>query len=40
MGGCFKMDDTDEAIMDVKKQVHIPTPLERVLTNALNVLNA
>lgn len=37
---CFKMDATDEAIMDVQKQVHIPTLKERALTYAFNELNA
>lgn len=36
---CFKIDAMDEAILDVQKQAHITTPLERALTNALNVLN-
>ena len=39
-GDYFKLDETNEAVMDVQKQVHIPTPLERALTNALNFLNA
>lgn len=37
---CFKMDVTDEVIMDARKQVHIETPLERALIDAVNVLNA
>lgn len=39
-GLCFNMDVTNEAIMDVRKQVHISTMLERDLTDVLNVLNA
>lgn len=38
-GDYFLMDATDEAIMDVRIQVHLPTPLEKVLTDALKVLN-
>lgn len=33
------MDATDEAIMDVRRQVHLSTPLERTLTDALKVIN-
>lgn len=33
------MDSTDEAIMDVQKQVRIPTPLEQAMTYALTVLD-
>lgn len=36
-GACFKLKVIDEAIMDVQKQVHIQTPLERALTDKLNV---
>lgn len=36
---CFRMDATDEAIMDVKRQVNLSTPLEKTLTDALKVLN-
>ena len=39
-GACFKVDATDEVIMDTRKQLHKPTALERVLTDALNVLSA
>jgi len=35
----FKMDATEEVIMDTMKQLHKPTPLERVLTDALNVIS-
>ncbi|XP_058732946.1 uncharacterized protein LOC131604531 [Vicia villosa] len=35
----FRVDATDEAIMQVKKQNHMYTPLERALTNALQILN-
>jgi len=38
-GACFKVDATDEVIMDTRKQLHKPTTLERVLTDALNVLS-
>lgn len=31
-GYCFRMDATDKAIMDVKRQVHLSTPLEKALT--------
>lgn len=33
------MNATSEAIMDVRRQVHLSTPLEKALTNALKVLN-
>lgn len=33
------MDGTDEAIMEVKSQVHVSSPLEKDLTNALKVLD-
>ena len=36
---CFRIDATDEAIMEVKRQVHAFTPLEKALTNAFKVLN-
>jgi len=39
-GACFKVDATDEVIMDTRKQLHKPTALERLLTDALNVLSA
>lgn len=32
------MDATDEATMDVRRQVHLSTPLEKALTDALKVL--
>lgn len=38
-GACFRVDATDESIINMQKQVHITTPLERVLTDAFNVLN-
>lgn len=38
-GDCFRMDATDEAIIDVRRQVHISAPLEKTLTDALKVLN-
>ncbi|MCI44896.1 hypothetical protein A2U01_0066135, partial [Trifolium medium] len=39
-GLCFKMDATDEAILDVKKHVMKPSPLEQVLTNALTDIDS
>jgi hypothetical protein len=39
-GACFKVDALEEVIMDTRKQLHKPTALERVLTDALNVLSA
>ena len=39
-GACFKVDAMDEVIMDTRKQLHKPTTLERVLTDALSVLSA
>ncbi|XP_058733689.1 uncharacterized protein LOC131605333 [Vicia villosa] len=36
---CFRVDVTDKAIMQVKKKSHASTPLERALTNALQILN-
>ena len=36
---CFRMDDTEEAIQDVTSQVHLTTPLEKTLTNSLQVLD-
>jgi len=39
-GACFKVDATDEVLVDTRKQLHKPTALERVLTDALNVLSA
>jgi hypothetical protein len=38
-GACFKMDATDEVIMNTRKQLHMPTPLERALTDELNVIS-
>ena len=38
-GACFKVDAMDEVIMDTRKQLHKPTTLERVLTDALNDLS-
>ncbi|MCI85738.1 hypothetical protein A2U01_0107017, partial [Trifolium medium] len=35
----FKLDATDEAILDVRKQVHRPSPLEQALTDAFNELD-
>ncbi|PNX69605.1 hypothetical protein L195_g064509, partial [Trifolium pratense] len=29
---CFKLDATDEAILDVRKQAHQPSSLEQALT--------
>ncbi|XP_050878466.1 uncharacterized protein LOC127082269 [Lathyrus oleraceus] len=37
-GDYFWMDATDEAVMDVRRQVHLSTPLEKALTDALKVL--
>ena len=39
-GDCFKIDVTEEAIFEVTSQVHLSTPLERILTNAIQVLDA
>jgi len=39
-GACLKVDAMDEVIMDTRKQLHKPTTLERVLTDALSVLSA
>jgi len=39
-GTCFKLDATEEVIMDTRKQLHKPTTLERVLTDTLNVVSA
>lgn len=38
-GDCIRMDATNETIMDVKRQVHLSTPLEKTLTDSLKVLN-
>ncbi|XP_058722371.1 uncharacterized protein LOC131594295 [Vicia villosa] len=38
-GDCFRIDVTEEAIMNVERQVHLFTPLEKTLTNAREVLN-
>ncbi|GAU24667.1 hypothetical protein TSUD_322750 [Trifolium subterraneum] len=38
-GVCFKMDATEDAILDVKKQLHKPSSLEQALTNAFNELD-
>jgi len=39
-GACLKVDAMDEVIMNTRKQLHKPTTLERVLTDALSVLSA
>ncbi|MCI61683.1 hypothetical protein A2U01_0082940, partial [Trifolium medium] len=39
-GVCFKMDATEEAILDEQKQVMKPSPLEQALTNALNDIDS
>lgn len=36
---CFRMDDTNETIMDVKIQVHLSISLVKTLTDAFKVLN-
>lgn len=36
---CFKIDATEEAVVDVEKQLHNPTLQEQALTNTLIVLN-
>jgi hypothetical protein len=36
---CCKLDATDEAILDVRKQAHRPSPLEQALTDAFNELD-
>lgn len=38
-GDCFRKDATDEFILDVRRQVYISTPLEKALTDALQILN-
>lgn len=38
-GSCFKVNATDEVILEVQKQTHISAPLEQALTNAFNILN-
>lgn len=39
-GASFKMDATEEVIMDTRKQLHKPTTIERVLIDILNVNSA
>ncbi|MCI44235.1 hypothetical protein A2U01_0065474, partial [Trifolium medium] len=39
-GVCFKMDATEETILDVEKQVMKPSPLKHVLTNALDDIDS
>lgn len=39
-GACFKLDATDKVIMTTRKQIHKRTPLESVLTDALNTISA
>jgi hypothetical protein len=36
---CCKLDATDEAILDVRKQAHRPSPLEQALTDAFDELD-
>ncbi|GAU34191.1 hypothetical protein TSUD_162920 [Trifolium subterraneum] len=36
---CFKLDATEEAILDARKQVHKPSSLEQALTDAFTVLD-
>jgi hypothetical protein len=38
-GACFKLDATDEAITDARKQLHKPSSLEQALTDAFNELD-
>lgn len=38
-GECFRVNATDEAILNVRKQAHISTPLEIAFTDAFNVIN-
>jgi hypothetical protein len=38
-GACFKLDATEEAVLDVRKQAHRPSPLEQALTDAFNELD-
>lgn len=38
-GYCFRMDAPEEAIMDVRRQIHLFNHLEKTLTDALEVLN-
>jgi hypothetical protein len=38
-GACFKLDATEEAILDARKQVHKPSPLEQALTEAFTDLD-
>ncbi|XP_050888731.1 uncharacterized protein LOC127093876 [Lathyrus oleraceus] len=35
---CFQIDTTDKDIMEVKRKVHVSTPLEKALTNVIKVL--
>lgn len=39
-GDFFRMDATEEAIMYVRRQLHLSTPLEKALINALQAHNA
>ncbi|PNX64972.1 hypothetical protein L195_g062370, partial [Trifolium pratense] len=36
---CFKLDATDEAILDVRKQAHQPSSLEQALTESFAALD-
>ncbi|MCI46374.1 hypothetical protein A2U01_0067614, partial [Trifolium medium] len=36
---CFKLDATEEATLDARKQVHRPSPFEHALTDAFNELD-
>ncbi|KAK2373435.1 hypothetical protein QL285_074466 [Trifolium repens] len=38
-GACFKLDAIEEAILDVRKQMHRPSPLKQALTDAFNELD-
>ncbi|XP_058784877.1 uncharacterized protein LOC131659743 [Vicia villosa] len=38
-GDCFRIDATEEVIMQVESQIHLFNPLEKTLTKALDVLN-
>ncbi|XP_058726938.1 uncharacterized protein LOC131598342 [Vicia villosa] len=38
-GDCFRIDSTEEVIMQVQSQVHLFNPFEKTLTEALEVLN-
>lgn len=35
----FRIDATNEAILEVKRQVHVSTLLEKALTNVIKVFN-